>query len=230
MSYQQSWSNKPAASPTFSPAAGSHLAMAVRTAARTQPTASRGRSSGGKHNTDQVKKYFIRRAYIAGLAASTVGGSHQSRGNHGQMATAQPQSVWTRTQVQHAQNVPDLLCLSLAQPLASGTVSSATSTWLLSRPTEGLYISLLAGSGFLPTGSTALGKGVFQDVLVPASILQCHSLFGTIAARTKLNTAVLGRDVNWKTSFTCRRAVPSYFLFSTVAHTDTNFLPKVTGK
>lgn len=44
------------------------------------------------------------------------------------------------------------------------------------------------------------------------------------------DTAVLGRDVNWETLFTCLHIAPSYFMFSTVAHTDTNFLPKVTGK
>lgn len=37
----------------------------------------------------------ISRAYTAGLATSTTGGSHQRRGNHGQMATAQTLSVWT---------------------------------------------------------------------------------------------------------------------------------------
>lgn len=205
----------------------------MRTAARAQPTAYRGSSSGGKHNSDHtnhIRKHFICRAYIAGLATSTIGGAHQRRGNHGQMATARAPSVCTHVQGQHAQNMPDLLHLSSAQPLATRMVSSTTAMWLLSRPTEGSHMSFLAGSGFPPAGSTALRGTGASETLRTAWIPQCHGWFGTIVAHANLNIAVLGRDVHWKTSFTSQRALPSYFMFSVVAHADTNFIPKVAVK
>lgn len=110
----------------------------------------------------------------------------------GKLATAQTWSVWTRIQVQHALNMPDLLRLSSAQPLATRMVSSATSTWLLSRPTDSLYGRLLAGSCFLPTGSTGLkGKGASKTFWCQPRFLSATArlerlLLGTIIAHAKL--------------------------------------------
>lgn len=113
----------------------------------------RGRSSKGKHNTEPVQKYCISGAYTTGLATSTFVGSHQRTGTRGQRATAQKQSFWTHMHIPTCTGYSRLAASVLWLPRwwVHG------STWLLSRPLEGLHSSLLAGSDFLPTGSTAPG-------------------------------------------------------------------------
>lgn len=152
----------------------------------------RGRSSEGKHNTDPVQKYCISGAYTADLATSTFGGSHQRTGTHGWRATAQKQSVWTHMHVPTCREYSRLAASVFWLPRwwAHG------STWLLSGSLKGLHSSLLVGSGFFPTSSTAPGgRGT-------SKAFSCHpwSLSAVASLRwlmfTQNSTAVLCGDVN----------------------------------
>lgn len=51
-----------------------------------------------------------------------------------------------------------------------------------------------------------------------------------IDVHTKLSTAVVCGDTNCKPLFTCQKALPSYCMWPSVAHTDTNFIPNAAGK
>lgn len=143
----------------------------------------RGKSSGGKHSTDQVQKYFISRAYTAGLPTSSIRGSHQRRRNHGQIGHC--------TDLVSLDSHPSPTCPEHAR-LAASVLSTASGY----RDGEFSHFNIVALKAYWrfvrqPSCRFMLssyrqhrsrGKGGFQDALVPASIPQCHSLLGTIAA------------------------------------------------
>lgn len=98
------------------------------------------------------------RVWLQSPVGEEFGYNHQRRGNHGQMATAETQPVWTRMQVQRARSGSDLLPLSVLYT-ASGYRAGEFSHFPVAAHTAcGVpHTGLPAGLGFLPTGGTALG-------------------------------------------------------------------------